>query len=212
MREDVRARVQIENIDELEAWLRDNHGQRESVWLVTWKKNSGGRYVPGREVLETLLCHGWIDGLRRKVDDERTMLLISPRRARSNWSRLNRQIAEELIRRGKMKKPGRAAIESAKRDGRWNRLDEVEDLVIPDDLAAALADKPGARVLFDGFPPSSRRGILEWIQSAKRSETRARRIAETAEKAAKNIKANFPVGRDRGPAVKPRKQRRGGKP
>ena len=210
MTADRRVRVQIETALELEDWLRANHGQDESVWLVTWKKRSGARYVPGREILEVLLAYGWIDGLRRKLDEERTMLLISPRRARSNWSRLNRQIAEELIRRGKMKKPGRVAIERAKRDGRWNRLDEVEDLVIPDDLAAALSGKPGARELFERLPPSSRRGILEWIQSAKRSETRARRIAETADKAAKNIKANFPEGRDRGPALKPPKKRSDG--
>ena len=196
---DDRQRLEVERLEQLRDWLRAHHAQGESIWLVTWKKSSGRPYLPRRQILETLLAYGWIDSVPRKLDTSRTMLLISQRRAGSSWSRLNKDIADELLRAGRMMKPGRAAVDRAKRDGSWERLDEVQRLVVPDDLAEALASVPRARELFDRFPPSSRRGILEGIQSAKRRETRARRVLETARKAGDNIKAHHPKGRDQGP-------------
>lgn len=196
---DGKAQLEVRTAAELVAWLRANNRQRESVWLVTWKKSSGGPHVPRRSILEALLAYGWIDSLPRKLDDERTMLLISPRQPGSSWSKVNRDIVEDLDERGALRAPGRRAVEQAKADGSWSRLDEVEQGLVPDDLAEALERTPKARAHFDRFPRSSRRGILEWIQSAKRPEARARRVAETAEKAARNIKANHPKGRDRGP-------------
>jgi uncharacterized protein YdeI (YjbR/CyaY-like superfamily) len=98
-----------------------------------------------------------------------------------------------------MTSAGQAAIDRAKKDGSWDRLNEVDQLIVPDDLAKALVSRPRAQKFFQRFPASSQRGILEWIHSAKRPETRARRIAETVEKASRNIKANHPKGRDRGP-------------
>lgn len=192
-------RVEVCTAAELRTWLRRRHHQPESVWLVTWKKATGAPHVPRREVLQALISYGWVDSLPRKLDADRTLLLISRRRPGSSWSKVNRDIAEALIADGQMMPPGQAAVNRAKEDGSWQRLDDVEALTVPDDLAAALAKRPGARAFFDGFPPSSRRGILEWILNAKRTETRARRIAETAEKASRNIKANHPKGRDRGP-------------
>lgn len=193
-------RIEVRSIADLHVWLRRHHRQSESVWLVTWKKASDAPYIPRRRILEALLSYGWIDSLTRKLDDERTMLLIARRQAGSSWSKVNREIAEDLMAGGQMNKAGQAAVDRAKQDGSWDRLDEVETLTLPRDLAVALRRHPRARELSDRFPPSSRRGILERIQSAKRPETRARRITETAEKAAKNIKANHPKGRDRGPA------------
>ncbi len=127
------------------------------------------------------------------------MLLISPRKAGSNWSRVNKKIVAKLEAEGNMAPAGKAVVAQAKLDGSWSRLDDVEKLVIPDDLAQALDGVPDARELFERFPPSSKRAILEWILNAKQPSTRARRIAETAVKAGKNIKANHPKGRDLGP-------------
>ncbi|MEO1483949.1 MAG: YdeI/OmpD-associated family protein [Myxococcota bacterium] len=192
-------KLQISSADDLRRWLHKNHAQQESVWLVTWKKASDGPYVPRRDVLEALLAFGWIDSVPRKLDAARTMLLVSPRQAGSNWSKVNKDIVKKLSAEGRMEMPGAVAVERSKRDGSWNRLDKVETLNIPEDLASALDGLPNAREHFDRFPPSSRRGILEWIENAKRPETRARRVAETAEKAENNIKANHPKGRDQGP-------------
>lgn len=198
--DDERERLPIASDGELRNWLDQNHSTSDSVWLVTWKKSSDGPYVPRRQVLEALLAYGWIDSLPRKLDAERTMLLVSRRKPGSSWSKVNKDIVKALLSSGGMEAPGLAAVKQARSDGSWDRLDEVEALVVPPDLASALAAIPEARMYFDAFPPSSRRGILEWIQNAKRPDTRARRVAETAEKAARNIKANHPAGRDRGPS------------
>lgn len=196
-----RERVEARTVGELRGWLRKHHRQRASVWLVTWKKGRGDSpYIPRRKVMEALLSYGWIDSLSRKLDDDRTMLLISRRKVGSSWSKINRDIAEALMASGDMHKPGQNAVDLARQDGSWQRLTDVDKLAVPADLASALQQHTGARAFFDRFPPSSRRGILEWIQNAKRPETRARRVAETAQKAAENIKANHPRGRDRGPA------------
>jgi uncharacterized protein YdeI (YjbR/CyaY-like superfamily) len=100
--------IEIANSRELRDWLRDHHGQDESVWLVTWKKSAGSCYVPRQEILQGLLAFGWIDSLPRKLDDERTMLLISKRRPGSSWSKVNRQIAEKLIHQSRMTSAGQA--------------------------------------------------------------------------------------------------------
>ncbi|MEL6544535.1 MAG: YdeI/OmpD-associated family protein [Myxococcota bacterium] len=196
---DDREQVCINSADELRAWLMANHERRDSVWLVTWKKSSPAPYVPRREVLKALLAYGWIDSVPRKLDASRTMLLISPRKRGSSWSKVNKEIIDELVAAGAMAPPGAQAVEAAKRDGSWERLEAVDALMIPADLRAALDSTPNASGFFAAFPPSSVRGILEWIQNAKRPETRAKRIAETARKASVNLKANHPKGRDRGP-------------
>ena len=122
---------------------------------------------------------------RRPLDDERGLQWFSPRRSRSGWARSNKERVERLIAAGQMLPAGLAAIEEAKRNGTWTLLDDVENLVVPDDLAAALAAQPEAREQWDAFSRSPRRAILEWITQAKRPETRARRIAEAAEHAAR---------------------------
>lgn len=197
---DAYERIEVRSREELETWLGAHHERGEGVWLVTFKKGSP-HYVPREAVLEALIAWGWIDSLPRKLDADRTMLLIAKRKAGSSWSGVNKRVVERLVEAGRMQPPGLAAVERARGDGSWSRLDEVEALTVPDDLAAALDAHPPARARFERFPPSSRRGILEWIDAAKRPATRAKRIAETAEKAAVNRKANFPPGRDRGPAL-----------
>jgi uncharacterized protein YdeI (YjbR/CyaY-like superfamily) len=183
-------RVQVESRAEWRAWLAANHIQAESIWLVTFKKAAGERYLPYDDVVEEALCFGWIDSLGRTLDHERTMLLLSPRKAGSGWSKVNKERIERLVAEDMMAAPGLAKIERAKADGSWSRLDEVEALVIPDDLAQALSRHEGAAANFEAFPRSAKRGILEWIMQARRPETRAKRIAETALLAAENRRAN----------------------
>jgi uncharacterized protein YdeI (YjbR/CyaY-like superfamily) len=195
---DEAARVEVTSVAALAAWLAANHGRPDGVWLVTWKKRPGAPHVSYDEVVDELLCWGWIDSRPRKLDDDRTMLWIAPRRPGSGWSAVNKARLERL--KARMQPPGRAKIAAAKADGSWAALDGASTLELPDDLAAALAALPGARAYWDRFPPSSRRGILEWITAAVRPATRAARVAETAAKAAENRKANFPAGRDAGPS------------
>lgn len=184
------ARVEVASRTELRTWLAANHTQAESIWLVTWKKATADKHVPYAAIVEEALCFGWIDSLPRKLDDERTMLRLSPRKAGSAWSQVNKYKVAALIAAGLMTPAGLAKIQQAKADGSWDTLNEVETLTVPADLAAALAGNADARRYFDAFPRSAKRGILEWIASARQPETRQRRVADTVAKAAENIRAN----------------------
>jgi uncharacterized protein YdeI (YjbR/CyaY-like superfamily) len=193
------AQVEVTSVEALSAWLAANHGRAEGVWLVTWKKRPGAPHVPYSDVVDALLCWGRIDSQPRKLDDDRTMLRIAPRRRGSGWSAVNKDKVARLTAAGRMAAPGLAVVAAAAADGSWALLDAADTLEVPADLAAALDARPGARAYWDRFPPSSRRGILEWITTAVKPETRAARVADTAAKAAENRKANFPAGRDAGP-------------
>lgn len=172
------------------AWLIANHETSAGVLLVTWRKATGRPAVTYAEAVEEALCVGWVDSIAGKLDDERSTLWFSKRRPKSGWSRPNKERVERLIAAGLMLPAGLAAIEEAKRRGTWSLLDDVEDLRVPGDLAAALAALPSARANWDAFSRSVRRGILEWIAQATRPGTRARRVEETATLAARNEKAN----------------------
>jgi uncharacterized protein YdeI (YjbR/CyaY-like superfamily) len=182
--------LEIAAASELRDWLAANHDSSPGVWLVTWKKSSDGPHVSYDEFLDELLAYGWIDSQGKSLDDERTQQLITPRKPRSNWSARNKGIVDRLVAEGRMADPGMRMIELAKETGTWTALDAVERLEEPEDLKAALDAHPEARKHWDAFPPSTRRAILEWILNAKRETTRHKRIAETAEKAAENIRAN----------------------
>jgi uncharacterized protein YdeI (YjbR/CyaY-like superfamily) len=166
------------------------HTQSTSVWVVTNKKNSGAPHVAYSDLVEEALCFGWIDSLPRALDEARTMLLMSPRKAASAWSALNKKRAVEMIAHGLMRPPGLAVIEAAKASGKWTSLDQVEALTLPPDLAKSFTAYPKARSNFEAFPRSVKRGILEWIGTAKKPETRTKRINETARLAAEGKRAN----------------------
>lgn len=172
------------------AWLAKHHQREEGVWLVTYKKGTGKPRIDYNEAVEEALCFGWIDSKPAKLDDERSMLYFAPRKPGSAWSKANKQRVEKLIAAGLMTPAGLAKIEAAKRDGSWYRLDTVEALEIPQDLTEALEAYPNAKQNFEAFPRSVKRAILEWILNAKKLETRAKRIAETARLADKNVRAN----------------------
>lgn len=177
--------VEVTSAAELRVWLEHHHTQHESIWLVTYKKHTGARYVSRQQVLDELLCFGWIDGIARKLDDNRTMQLLSPRRVQ-HWAKSYKDRAARLIQEGRMHPAGLRAIEESKRQGLWDAMDDVDALVIPDDLAAAFAARPPAAEQFAAMAPSYRRNVLRWIALAKTTATRIRRIEQTAVLTARN--------------------------
>ena len=181
--------VQPGSLAEWRAWLAQNHDRGSGVWLVTWRAGSGGPRIGYEESVEQALCFGWVDSKGRSLDAERTMLWFAPRKRGSGWARTNKERIERLTAAGLMAPAGQAVIDAAKADGSWTLLDDVENLVVPDDLAAAFAAHPPAREHWAAFPRSARRATLEWIAQAKRAETRTKRVAEAAEKAQANERA-----------------------
>ena len=171
------------------AWLDANHAAATGAWLVTWRKGHGPVLDYG-DAVEEALCYGWVDSTAGRVDEARTKLYFAPRKPRSVWSASNKQRAQRLIAAGLMQPAGLAAIERAKANGAWTELDEVEQGIVPADLAAALEAHPSAAERFAAFPWSARRAILVWIAAAKRPGTRASRVLETAVRAARNERAN----------------------
>ena len=183
--------VEVTSRAEWREWLAANHADSPGIWLVTYKKAAGPeRYVAYEEIVLEALAFGWIDGQARAVDAERSSQLLTPRKPRSGWSRPNKRRVEQLEAEGLMTDAGRRAIEVAKENGSWSALDDVENLIEPDELRAALDASPDARRHWEAFPPSAKKAILAWISTAKRPETRERRISEAVRLAAKNIRAN----------------------
>lgn len=181
------AQVEVRSADELRAWLLEHCSQAESVWLVTWKKAPGAPYVSVGEVLDELIAFGWIDGLRRKRDDGRTMQLISPRQQQA-WAETYKKRAERLLAAGRMHAAGLAAIDAAKKSGRWDETADVDALVVPEDLAVGLSADFAASDFFHSSAPSYRRNVLRWLQSAKKPETRQARIVQIVKMSAQGCK------------------------
>jgi uncharacterized protein YdeI (YjbR/CyaY-like superfamily) len=151
------------------AWLEQNHARREGVWLINYKKETGKPRLEYEEAVEEALCYGWIDSKPGKLDEERSMLWFAPRKAKSGWSRINKERIERLIQDGLMQPAGLARIEAAKQDSSWSALDAIELLEFPSDFEIALRANPAAREYFEAFPRSVKRGILEWIINAKKT-------------------------------------------
>jgi uncharacterized protein YdeI (YjbR/CyaY-like superfamily) len=160
------------------------------VWVISYKKATGKPRMEYDEAVEEALCFGWIDSKPNKLDEERSILWFAPRKPGTGWSRPNKDRVERLVAAGLMAPAGLSKVEAAKQDGSWVALDAVEAREIPPDLQAALAANEMAQRYFDAFPCSVKRGILEWIANARKPETRAKRVAETARLAADNIRAN----------------------
>ncbi|MEL6608059.1 MAG: YdeI/OmpD-associated family protein [Pseudomonadota bacterium] len=179
------AEVEVTSREDLRTWLARNHTQSESVWLVFWKKHTD-HYLPIGEIISELLCWGWVDAVTRGVDADRSSIRIAPRNPKSAWSAVNKAKIDENRAAGLMQAAGEAAVAAAQANGMWSFLDDVERLEVPKDLAVALAGH--ARGVWDAYPRSVKRGMLEFIKTAKRPDTRARRIAELAEDAAAGLR------------------------
>lgn len=171
-------------------WLAANHDKEKSIWLIIYKKDSDTPSVYYDEAVDEALCFGWIDSKPNKRDEESYFQFFAKRNPKSNWSRVNKEKVERLINQGLMSEAGFKMIEIAKKNGAWAALDDVENLVIPQDLQQVFDANPTAWKYFDAFPRSIKRGILEWLLNAKRPETRQKRIEETVTLAAQNIRAN----------------------
>ena len=169
---------------EWRTWLGQHHGDSNGVWVVLAKKGAG---VPGpsyEEAVEEALCFGWIDSRMHRLDERRFEQWFSPRRAGSIWSQSNKARVERLKQRGLMDPAGLARVETAMNDGSWELLDQIEALVVPTDLGAAL-EAAGAAGGFAGLSASTRKQVLYWAATAHRPQTRAQRIAAVVAAAAR---------------------------
>jgi uncharacterized protein YdeI (YjbR/CyaY-like superfamily) len=171
------------------AWLEAHRDDAPGVWVVTWRPSTGRKTVPYEAIIEEALCVGWVDSTVNLLDDERGLQLVTPRKPRSTWARSNKERVARLAAEGRIGSRGWRAIEVAKDNGWWDILDDVEDLLEPDDLAAALDEVPAARRNWDEFPPSARKQMLFWVVSAAKDDTRRRRIDTIVGEAARGERA-----------------------
>lgn len=179
--------VIITSQEELRNWLLSNHHQKESIWLVTFKKTVLDKYVSVQEVLDELLCFGWIDGIRRKLDEEKTMQLISPRKV-EHWTKTYKDRYKKLESKGLVENAGKEAVLKSKASGLWDFMDDVDALIKPSDFITELNKYENATNNFNAFGASSQRFILRWIKLAKTPETRIKRLKQASELADKNLK------------------------
>ncbi|MEM9694464.1 MAG: YdeI/OmpD-associated family protein [Myxococcota bacterium] len=177
-------KVEVADRRQWRHWLERNADREQGIWLVFFRRHHP-QGLPWADVVREALCFGWIDSRPRKVDADRTSLLLTPRRKGSAWSALNKRYVAELERAGLIAERGRRVIEEAKADGSWTFLDDVEALEVPPDLSDALEARQ-ARGFWDGFPDGSKKIALEWIKRAKRERTRRDRIERVADGAARN--------------------------
>ncbi|WP_316743944.1 YdeI/OmpD-associated family protein [Pedobacter antarcticus] len=168
------------NNNQWREWLALNHLEYKGIWLI-YNKKVKGKEPPGlswSEAVDTALCFGWIDSKKLPIDENKFMQFFSKRRSKSGWSRINKEKIKNLINLGLMTDAGLKTIEVAKRDGSWEALDDVEKLVMPTELALALNKCKNCEVFFTSLSNSIKKSVFYWILSAKKEETKNRRVAE----------------------------------
>lgn len=175
-------------------WLHEHHATQQSVWLLFYKKKSGLSTLTWSEAVDEALCFGWIDSIRKPVSEEAFLQFFSRRKARSTWSKVNKEKIRVLMEQGLMMPAGFQSIEIAQQNGSWTILDEVEEGIIPEDLRVALEEKPRALAYFLQLSKTDTRNILQWLVLAKRAETRQSRISEVVERADQRLKPKFIQG------------------
>lgn len=169
-------------------WLEKNHQSKQYVWLVYYTKKSNVPSLSWSEAVDEALCFGWIDSTKKTIDDFSFMQFFSKRKPKSNWSKINKEKVQQLIDSKRMSKAGYKSVATAKQNGYWTILDEVEELLIPNDLENAFKVHEGSKDYFLSLSKSARKIILGWIVLAKRQETRQKRIDEVVESAEQNLK------------------------
>ncbi|MBT8191064.1 MAG: hypothetical protein HKN67_05095 [Saprospiraceae bacterium] len=170
------------------SWLKRNHNEKEAVWLIFYKKKSPKHNLSWSESVDQALCFGWIDSVKRSIDDEKFKQYFSKRKAKSTWSKINKDKVKTLIEQGLMEEAGYNSIDIAKENGSWTILDAVDALVIPDDLKEAFSNHKGSKDYFDSLSKSIKKSLLYWVVSAKRKVTRQNRISDIVENAGKQLK------------------------
>ncbi|RPJ19139.1 MAG: hypothetical protein EHM35_21065 [Planctomycetaceae bacterium] len=175
--------------DEWRAWLAENHQAAKELWLIIYKKHAGRAGLTYVEALEEALCFGWIDGILKRIDDEKHTVRFTPRRKNSIWSEHNKKRVRKLIKDGRMMDAGLAKIREAKANGQWDKAAQREDIsVVPAELIEALARNEKARLNFEALAPSYRKQFIYWVAFAKQDETRRKRVDETIELLIRNKK------------------------
>lgn len=182
--------IEVQNREEWRAWLSANQDRIEEIWLVFFKEGSGKRSVDYESSVEEALCFGWVDSIIKKIDETSYARKFTPRKPESRWSPTNIARVEKMLREGRMSERGLALVESAKRSGAWDNPTSkpVFDLSMPPEFEAALAENPAARAAYESLPWSHKKEYLMWIITAKRDETRARRIDESIRLLSENKK------------------------
>ncbi len=179
----------FEDQQDWSGWLAENYATSTGVWLKLAKKAAGLQSVSYEEALETALCFGWVDSQKKSYDDTAWLQRFSPRGPKSIWSKINCQKAEDLIRAGRMKPAGLAAVELARQDGRWDAAyDSQRTSVVPADLQAELDKNEAAQAFFNTLDSANRYAFLFRIQTAKKPETRSRRIEQFVQMLARHEK------------------------
>jgi uncharacterized protein YdeI (YjbR/CyaY-like superfamily) len=177
------------NRNEWRRWLEKNHDEEGEVWLVLYKKHTGKDGLQLSGAVEEAICFGWIDSTLRRIDDERYMLRFSPRRKDSIWSKINKDRAERMTEEGMMTSAGLEKIENARQSGKWDSAYTSRMKPdMPEDLKGALLENREAWKNFNSFSNSHQLMYIHWINSAKREDTRKRRIREVVKRSARNEK------------------------
>ncbi len=179
----------FKNTHEWRSWLKENHDSSTGIYLIFYKVKSTTESMRWEEAVKVALCFGWIDSTVKKLDNERRRQYFSPRNHKSAWSKLNKTYIKDLIDNNLMHSAGLAKIEIAKKNGSWTSLDDVENLVIPPELQKEFNKKPMAFENYQNFSKSYKKGYLYWLNTAKREETRKKRIKEIISLCEKNIKS-----------------------
>jgi uncharacterized protein YdeI (YjbR/CyaY-like superfamily) len=171
-------------------WLEKNHQSKQSVWLVYFRVSTKIASVTWSEAVDEALCFGWIDSTKKTIDKERYMQYFTRRKPSSTWSKVNKDKVTNLIQNDQMTEAGFDSIETAKQNGTWSIMDDVENLIVPEDLRIALSENESAMDFFQRQSNSIKKGMLYWVVIAKRTETRKKRITDIVQSAAKGIKPN----------------------
>jgi len=179
----------FKNASDWREWLHNNHNSSTGVYLIFYKVNSPFESMRWEEAVQVAICYGWIDSTVRNLDEHRRKQIFCPRKNKSVWSKLNKTYIEKLIAENLMHESGLSKIEIAKQNGSWKSLDDVEELIIPDDLALAFEQNQSAFDNYKNFSPSYRKSYLYWLNQAKREETRNNRITTIIELCQQNKKS-----------------------
>lgn len=169
-------------------WLEGNHQRKEAVWLIFYKKRSGKPTLTWSDAVDEALCFGWIDSVKRTLDEESSIQFFSRRKPQSTWSAINKEKIKRLSKDGLMAPAGLHSVKLAKKNGSWTLLDTVEKLIIPEDLDKAFTKHKGSKQFFESLGKTDKKMLLQWLVLAKTDATRNKRIAEIAENAAQNQK------------------------
>ncbi|KJS07615.1 MAG: hypothetical protein VR77_00030 [Flavobacteriales bacterium BRH_c54] len=175
------------NKDEWREWLEKNHKKEESIWLIFYKKKSANFNLSWSQAVDEAICFGWIDSVKKSLDEERYIQYFTKRKPTSIWSKINKNKVETLTKQGLMSDAGLKCVRIAKENGSWTILDTVEKLIIPEDLERKFQQYPNSKDYFQSLSVVIRKRLLYWVISAKKKDTREKRIGEIAEMAGKKL-------------------------